>query len=129
MSWRRAMVGLIVVALAGFVSSAFAAQRAAGQPREQTITGLVKAAPADAAYAATVETERERAGTARKVTFRVTNDAQGKKLAKEADGKTAEIKGTVETKDRERWITVKEFKVVEAAPAAPKAAPAAPAAK
>ncbi len=127
MSFRRAMVGLMVVALAGFVSSAFAAQRAA-QPREQTVTGEVKAAEPNAAYAATVEFERERAGAARKVTLRVTNDEQGKKLAKEANGKTAEIKGTVETKDRERWITVKEFKIVEpkAAPAAPKAAPAAP---
>jgi hypothetical protein len=119
--FRKALIGMAVVALVGFVSAAFAAEApggAPGQPREMTITGKVTAAAADAKYAATVEGEREMRGEMRKFTFQVTNDEQGKKLAKEANGKTAEIKGTVERKETERWLTVKEFKIVEEKPAA-----------
>jgi hypothetical protein len=118
MSPRKTLIGLMVVALVGFVSAAFAADQPQ-QPREITITGKVKAAPAEAkaAYAATVESERKRGEEVQKVTFQVTNDEQGQKLAKEADGKTAEITGTVERKGEEHWLTVKEFKIVEAQPA------------
>jgi hypothetical protein len=82
---------------------------------EATIAGKVKAAPAASklAYAATVEPERKAGDKTAKVTYKVTNDVQGKKLAKDADGKKAEIKGTVEVKDKDHWLTVKEFKVVE----------------
>ena len=54
-----------------------------------------------------------------KTVYRVAADDVGKKMAKEADGKTVEAKGTVAEKKTdagsEKWITVKEYKVVEAA--------------
>jgi len=115
---RKALIGLMVVALVGFVSAAFAAEgKDVGGPRPTDVKGTVKAAPADAKHAATVETIREMTGGPQKVTMYVTNDEQGKKLAKEADGKTAEIKGVIsideKAEGRPMWLTVKEFKIVE----------------
>jgi len=115
MSLRRMMAGLMVVTMVGVLGAAFAAEEQ--QPGERTITGKVKAAEAGAAYAATVEAQWTRGDQTMKVTLQVTNDEQGKKLAQEADGKTAEIKGTIERKGDERWLTVKEFKIVEEKPA------------
>lgn len=118
---RKALIGLAVVALVAFLSAGFAA-REEGGPRATTMTGKVKAAPADAKYAATFETEREMTGGRRLVTMYVTDDEQGKKLAKEAAGKTAEIKGVIsideKAEGRPMWVTVQEFKIVEEKPAA-----------
>jgi len=115
--YRKALIAMAFVALVGLVGAVYAAEApgAGAAPREMTITGKVVAAPADAKYAATVDSERPArgGGEMQKVTYYVTSDEQGKKLAKDA-GKTVEIKGTVERKDQERWLTVKEFKVVEA---------------
>jgi len=49
------------------------------------------------------------------VVYKVSRNAVGEKLAKEANGKTVEAKGTVATKDDAKWLTVKEYKLVEAA--------------
>ncbi len=83
-----------------------------------TITGMVKAAEAGSQYAATVETEWTRGGETQKATLQVANDEQGKKLAAEANGKKAEIKGTIQRQGDERVLTVKEFKLAEEKPAA-----------
>jgi len=91
------------IALAiGLVGIAFARTASAG---EQTITGIVRAAAPDAPEAATV-----RVGD---VTYKVTKDDNGRKVAADANGKKAEIKGNVEDKDGVKWITVLGAKLVE----------------
>lgn len=114
---RKAFIVLAVVALVGFVSAAYAAERKdTGGPQPTVVTGKVAAVPADSKYAATVETEIHMAGGMQKVTLQVVKDEQGEKLAKDAMGKTAEVKGIVSIpveKDAPRTITVKEFKIVE----------------
>jgi len=110
MSLRTAFVGLVAVMLVGFVSAVLAAEA-----KTVTVTGDVKAMPAgnEMKAAAMVEVERKVGDKVEKMAYRVTDDDQGKKLAKEADGKKAEVKGTVEEKDKALWLTVTEFKIVE----------------
>jgi hypothetical protein len=114
MSLRTTFAGFVVAMLVAFVGTALAAEAAA---QVVTVTGTVKAVaaePGTKAPAAMVEVTEKGPGPAPVVvTYKVTNDEQGKKLAKEANGKKAEIKGTVETKGEESWLTVKEFKVLE----------------
>jgi hypothetical protein len=91
------------VALAiGFVGLVFTR---AASAEEQTITGIVRAAAPDAPEAATV-----RVGD---VVYKVTKDDNGRKVATDANGKKAEIKGTVEDRDGVKWITVISAKLVE----------------
>jgi len=114
---RKAFIGLAIVALVGFVSTGFGAEgRDTGGPQATTVTGKVTAAPADAKYAATFDTEMEMAGGKQPVTLQVIKNDQGQKLAKDAAGKTAKVKGivTIPTeKDAPRTIDVKEFTIVE----------------
>ena len=86
----------------GWVGLAFIRSASA---EEQTITGIVTAAAKEAPEAATV-----RVGDA---TYKVTKDDNGRKVATEANGKKAEIKGNVEDKDGAKWITVLSAKLVE----------------
>jgi len=112
MSLRAMMAGLVAAMLLGYVGTTLAAEA----PTEVTLTGTVKAITAEAgkvAPAAMLEvTEKGTGAVPVVVTYSVTNDEQGKKLAKDANGKKAEIKGTVETKGEAMWLTVKEFKVL-----------------
>ncbi|HEY3324147.1 MAG TPA: hypothetical protein VGP72_27085 [Planctomycetota bacterium] len=72
------------------------------------ITGIVTVAAADAKEAATVKVGKDG-----KVIYKITKDDNGKKVAAEAKGKKVEIKGKVEEKDGEKWITVTSCKIVE----------------
>jgi hypothetical protein len=91
-----------VVLVVGFIALVFTGTASAGI---ETITGIVRAAAADAPEAATVKVGD--------VAYKVTKDDNGKTLAKEAKDKKAEIKGTVEEKDGVKWITVISAKLVE----------------
>ncbi|HUT33490.1 MAG TPA: hypothetical protein VNE39_08435 [Planctomycetota bacterium] len=71
----------------------------------ETITGIVRAAEADAPEAATVKVGD--------VIYKITKDENGKIVAKEAKDKKAEIKGNVQEKDGVKWITVISAKLVE----------------
>jgi len=116
MSLRSILAGCVVAVLVGYVGAALAAEAT----MEMTITGAVKAIgqPVEKGPVAMVEVSEKGPGAVPVVvTYSVTNDEQGKKLAKDANGKKAEIKGTVVHKDHDSWITVKEFKILEAAPA------------
>jgi hypothetical protein len=101
------LVGLLVAVLAiGFVATGYAAEAA----KAVTVTGQVKAVTGVAGCVATVTVHKEGG----MVAYNVVDDEIGKKLAKEADGKRAEIKGTVETKDKIECLTVTEFRVLPA---------------
>ena len=91
-----------VASLVGLVGLAFTRTASA---EEQTVTGIVRAAAPDAAEAATV-----RVGD---VVYKVVKDDNGRKVATDANGKKAEIKGNVEDKDGVKWITVLGAKLVE----------------
>jgi hypothetical protein len=116
MSLRGVLAGCLVAMLLGYVGVTLAAEMAT----EATVTGSVKAIgqPVEKGPVAVVEVQsKTAAGLPEVITYRVVNDDQGKKLAKDANGKQAEVKGTVTTKDGDRWLTVKEFKVIETAAA------------
>ena len=110
MKVRMSLVGLLVAVLAiGFVATGYAADDAA---KAVTVRGTVKAVTDVAGCAATV-TARTRVGEEMKeVVYNVVDDENGKKLAKDADGKHATIKGTVQTKEAVEWLTVTEFTVM-----------------
>jgi len=114
MSFHAKLVGVVIVAVALFCVVAAVAQEKAPAPALLPITGTVKASGADSKLGcpATVESRKRVGEKWEKVIYNVVNDDNGKKLAKEADGKRVEIKGTVETKDKVEWLTVKEFTVV-----------------
>jgi len=80
-----------------------------------TITGKVTACAADCPKGCPCTVTVKQRVDDRVITtvYRVTNDDNGKKLAQEADGKKAEVKGTVSIKEDEKWITVQEYKVIE----------------
>ena len=92
---RTLLVAVVVVL-------AFAGAVVAG---EETVTGTVAAAAADAPEAATIK--------AGDVTYKVTKDDKGKELAEKAKDKKVEAKGTVAEKDGAKWLTVTEYKIVE----------------
>ena len=105
MSSRKMLVAWLMVAV---VFSAMDAAQAARRPRPQvvTITGSVTAADAENNYAATVDADD---GTE----YKVIKSAMGLKLAREADGKKAEIQATVRKRGQEMLMTVRGFKIVE----------------
>lgn len=112
---RRMIVGL-AVGLIGFMftASVFAGGEAPKtEKKEVKLTGTVKAAAKDSKLACpctvTVKVDDK------DVVYNVRDDkgGLGKKLAQEADGKQAEIVGFVHEKGDTKWLTVKEFKVLE----------------
>lgn len=98
------MIGraLLVAGMVGLVGFAFPAAASAG---EQTLVGIVKAAPAGAKEAATVKVGG--------VVYKITKDAKGRKVASEAINQKVEIKGILADKNGARWITVISCKIVE----------------
>jgi ketosteroid isomerase-like protein len=107
---RKMLVCAFVACFALLVVSAVTAQEA----KVVTVKGTVAACAEKCACPCKLT-----AGDKDKVVYRVTSDDVGKKMAKEADGKTVEAKGTIAEKKTdagtEKWITVKEYKIVEAA--------------
>ena len=71
-----------------------------------TVTGTVAVSKDDAGAVTAVKV------TSGDVTYSVTLDENGKKLADLA-GKKVEVTGTVEVKDEVKWITVENSKAVE----------------
>jgi len=92
--WVALAVGLACLALPRTTDAAV-----------ETVTGFVKAAPAGAEEAATVKVGA--------VVYKITNDANGKTVAKEAANKKVEIKGNVTQKGGVKWIAVTSCKIVE----------------
>ena len=88
--------------------AAFLGTDVAEAKQKVTLVGYVAACDEDCEYGcpATVITAED-------VLYRVTNDEKGRQLAREADGCDAEVKGIVEEKDDDKWITVDSFKVLE----------------
>ena len=99
---------MLVTALVGLFAVSMVLT--ADEPAVVTVKGVVTASAKDCKDGSSASM-KDAAG----VVYKVTGDEVGKKLAKEADGKTVEAKGTVATKDDAKWLTVKEYKLVEAA--------------
>jgi ribosomal protein S17 len=75
---------------------------------EKTVVGTVSSVKDDKGEVKTISLKVDDA-----TTYAVTVDDNGKKLAKELDGKKASVTGEVAEKDGKKTITVKSFKAAE----------------
>ncbi|MCX6995994.1 MAG: hypothetical protein NTV49_02655 [Kiritimatiellaeota bacterium] len=92
-------------------SVAVLATVAATAAEHPMLVGVVKVARAGAQEAATIKIGAD--------VYKVVKDANGRKVAAEAQGRAVEIKGPVEERAGVKWIAVTSCKIIEAVPAAP----------
>jgi hypothetical protein len=102
---RRVGLSLAACFLVGLGPECPAQSKPATQPATVTIVGIVKASPAKAEEAATV--------VADKVVYKIVKDAKGAIVARDAAGKKAEIRGSVQDVNGNKWITVSWCALVE----------------
>jgi len=99
-----AVCGLVLA----FVFGVALLQQNAVHAEDKTVTG-------------TVSCEKDGDGNVKSVSvkcddgtkYSVTNDDNGKKLAKEMDGKKATVSGDVTEKDEQKWLKVASYKAAE----------------